>query len=594
LPAPDKNKIVTSGELDTSSFILPSPGFHHALLSQKESGLDPSATPRAKSSFRNSGLVRSGDKKSFFTCDCQWAYETRDNSLVLDEEPYFMDYGDFIKDKYTAGWPSQLSASLKEATVQPDDLYSMAYFLELEMQAGGHVFSNGWILSDCKTPIANLVRLISEPLSDSAWPTKSIDASPLVLSYNENWSSTDFTKMEHSATIRFLINKGREDDALREEIEALKNKAFYVSIDAGYNGCNYVGTRAKGSIESPDDEGISVTRMITGICYGGVITEKAGERVFECKIFDYSKILEQGIIFNSPFFDGVRDVNAIYELAKMVSFKEDAVGDPAFLLARIVEKTKDANEYGGGDGLQSPDGRIVTKSKVYALPHGYNILQGGALFRFNDGDNIASAMDKIGKRSGKVLFFDNYGMLHYEAFPIAGLLFDPNLSSVASADKVPSKWKFSVSPLTEDAILLHTQLSRENVVGELFNNIFIFSSTPRQEFLFADSINKKSLKDPTSEGFIGYRKTFYQAEGIFGDEDAVKNYAQHLTKFYRPPVVYKFETFGVPIRAFDIAEVDGQKMIVVNVSHTMDAKENKWWMSVEGEWFHGETSTSLT
>lgn len=597
LPTSNKEKMVTDGKVETYPFVLPLPASHHIFLSQRSIGMDNAALPRSSAEGQAGKLIKDAADplaKHFYTCDCQLAGVIRYSNEIDENEPYFMDYGDYIKEQ---SFPSSIiRLGLKDGifdTVQ-NDIYSKSFYIELFLQAGGHIFDNGWILPGCKTPIANIIRLVSVPDTEDAWPTKTIDASGLVLSYNDSWSSTDFTKMEHSATIRFLINKGREDDALRKDVEALKNKAFYINIDVGYNGCNYVGTRAKGEIQDPDDDGIAITRMMTGICYGGVITEKAGERVMECKVFDYSKILEQALIFNSPFFDGVRDINAIYELSKMVAFKENTMGDPAFLLARAVEKTKDSNEYGGGDGLQSPDGRIVTKSKVYALPHGYNILQGGALFRFSDGDNMASAMDKIGKRSGKVLFFDNYGMLHYESFPIAGLLFNPEISSSSVEGNVPSKWKFSVSPLTEGTILLHSQLQRENVVSELFNNIFIFSSTPRQEFLFADSINKKSIKDPTSEGFIGYRKTFYQAEGIFGDENAVNNYAKHLTKFYRPPVVYKFETFGVPMRAFDIAEVDGQKMIIVNVSHNIDAKENKWWMSAEGEWFNGETGESLT
>jgi len=35
--------------------------------------------------------------------------------------------------------------------------------------------------------------------------------------------------------------------------------------------------------------------------------------------------------------------------------------------------------------------------------------------------------------------------------------------------------------------------------------------------------------------------------------------------------------------------VDNQRLIVVSVSSTVEAKDNKWWMNVEGEWLNGQT-----
>jgi hypothetical protein len=302
LPGPTKQTANSTGEIDVPSFILPVPAYISVLLSQRDMGLDSSATPRAGSSFQISGLVR-GDKKPFYTCDCQQTEEIVDYTSKINNEPYFMDYGDFIKsldftaEKYGL---SKVSVILKETPdkSQPDDQNALAFYVELKMKAGSHIFDNGWLLEQCKTPIATIIRLVSEPTQNDAWPTKEIDASDLIMSYNESWSSSDFSKMEHTGTIRFLVNKGQKNDDLRKSVEALRNKAFYIKVEAGYDGCNY-----------PRLDGLK--RMITGISYGGVISEKAGERTMECKIYDYTKVLEQALIFNSPFFDGVRDINAI-------------------------------------------------------------------------------------------------------------------------------------------------------------------------------------------------------------------------------------------------------------------------------------------
>ena len=616
LPVADKNTMITEGaSFNQSPFVLPIPANINILFGQRQPTMSSSSTTIPTTNGTSSlssiptsdsgGLIRS-KKKYFYTCDCHLATEIINMKQVVNINPYFMDYGDYIKEedlgtstKNELSGGSRCEVEIIKSKNQPEDEGSIVFSVKLSLQSGSHKFSNGWFLKNCKTPIADIIRLESVPINNTAWPTKEIDASDLIMSYNESWSSSDFSKMEHTGTIRFLVNKGQKNDDLRKSVEALRNKAFYIKVEAGYDGCNY-----------PRLDGLK--RMITGISYGGVISEKAGERTMECKIYDYTKVLEQALIFNSPFFDGVRDINAIYELSKFVRFKEDTIkisvdtingklqtdvdADPSFLLARSVQSTKDKDEYGGGDGLQSPDGRKVTKTKVYALPHGYNILQGGAEFKFNDGDMVASAMDKICKRSGKVLFFDSYGMLHYESFPIASVLYNPSTDVGQAGEIVPSQWNFSVSPLvaTNGTMLLHTQLTRESAVEDVYNNIFVVTSTPKQELIFADDINKKSVDDPTAEGFLGYRKTFFQMDGIFGSVEAVTNYMKHLKKFYRPPVVYKFETFGVPMRCFDIVNVDGQKMIVVNVSQNIDAKDNKWWMNVEGEWYFGDTGSSLT
>ena len=52
----------------------------------------------------------------------------------------------------------------------------------------------------------------------------------------------------------------------------------------------------------------------------------------------------------------------------------------------------------------------------------------------------------------------------------------------------------------------------------------------------------KQLMDPQTEGWIGYRKPFYQSNGIFGDEESVKKTMQKYAKFKSPPAELSFET----------------------------------------------------
>ena len=577
----------------TPAFALPL-GKNKILLSQRDLGLHSSATPRNPAAFSTSGDLKQTTRKPFYTCDCQIVEEVNAGGTF---DPYFMDYGDYLKE-IVKDKESKLIVKKTKTSSSPEGGSIDSFTATLEMKSGSHRFKNGWELKNCKTPIVTIMRLISNPTNNSAWTATPIDATPITMSYNETWSAQDYSRMEHNGSIRFLINKGMTGlSDLARQVENLKDKAFYIKVNAGYKECNY--TNLDG-----------MYRMITGICYGGTISESAGQRIMECKIYDYTKILEHSIYFNYPFYDGVRDVNAIYELGKMAKFKDyyasgnnesartgtpqDRMGEedpPMFLMKQIISATVGKDEYGCMDGLQGKDRRKISKSKVYALPHGYDILQGGAQFKFKDGDNLITSMDIINKRSGKVMFFDSYGMLHYEAFPLASLVFS---NDNPNAIGIPISWKFSVSPLKDGSILIHNQLNKELAVEDVYNEILIMTSSPKQGLIFADDVNTKSTNDPSSEGFLGYKKIMFQADGIFGSQEAASSVIQHYKKFYRPPVVFKIETFGVPMRCFDVLEIDRQKVIAINISQNIDAKENKWWMNVEGEWLHGYTEQSET
>jgi len=448
------------------------------------------------------------------------------------------------------------------------------------LQSGDHVFPGGWSLKNCKTPVLTNVRLVGVPKANkSAWEAKEVDASDYVMHYTDNWSPTDFNQMEHTGEITFLINRGPNTKD-PTPIENLRNKAFYVQMLAGYWDCNYtkIGSREE-----------DFCKLMTGICYGGVISEKPGERIMKCKVYDYSKIAKDILLFNSPFFDGVRDINAVYELFKYCQFKEDEPGDPAFLLNGHVQHAVEHDEWGGSADAHRPlDGRVVSLSKVWALPCAYAQLQGTPEFRFADGSNIMDGLYKISERSGKPIFFDVDGMLHYETFPTADVVFGKD----ESGGNIDTLWYFTESPSGYGQLIFNS-LTKELAVDNIFNNIHIISSSPKREYIMGDRINEKSLYDPSSNAFLGYRKTFLQMDGIFSSEEAVEAVANHYTKFYTPPVIYKFETFGLPLRCLDVIEVDGQKLVAQTISHTLDAKENKWWMTVEASWLSGEVHGNI-
>jgi len=111
----------------------------------------------------------------------------------------------------------------------------------------------------------------------------------------------------------------------------------------------------------------------------------------------------------------------------------------------------------------------------------------------------------------------------------------------------------------------------------------MMSNTPDMHLLLLDRINFESLNNPDLEGFIGYKKTFYQQEGMFGSPAALQHAVNKYSVMFRPYVQYKFETYGIPLRANDIVQINGENVRVMNVSHEFDPSVNKWWMTVEAK-----------
>jgi hypothetical protein len=494
--------------------------------------------------------------------------------------------------------------------------------IEIKLTAGGHKFENDangyidgdgnseWTLNACKTPVLTSVRLAADPTNVSRWQTREVDVSEHVLDYSECWSAQDFFKIEHTGNIRFLVNYGaRYDNNQTEYLLSLLNKAFYIEVwvryhpSTGDNGSNY--SKLSGFY-----------KLFTGICYGGTLNIEMGERIMECQIQDYSKILQDMLFFNSPFYDGVRDVNAVREIMQMAGFKETSNTDPGVLLQRFSRFTDQTMHFGVG-----PDGRLVPVA-AYALPSAYAKLN-QPFFKFNDGSKLYDGIMQIGQRGGKCFFFDAHGVAHFESyfdFAVVGVMSGidnqvlggspprcvpgpngtgsvPSNSQTIDAESL-SLWWYTTNPNAFQGQLVHDSVKIQRVVGDVYNHVKIMTNTPDFEVIFADDVDWGSIDKPDKEGFIGYMKTVYQQDGIFGSLEAARNIINFYKAMRIPPLVVNFSSFGLPVRALDLIAFDGQMARIMKVDATISVKENKWWNNIEAEWLFagqlGEESAACT
>jgi hypothetical protein len=170
-----------------------------------------------------------------------------------------------------------------------------------------------------------MVRLVARANEIPRWIVEPIDASDHIMNFSETWNATDFSKVSHTGNIQFLLNEGMIlDNNITDQILSLRDKSFYIEIWAGYTsqGINE-------SIKNLDDCNYSripgLYKLFTGICHGGTINKSYGKRVMDCKIDDYNDILKNTRFFNAPFWDGVRDVNAMDELLEIAGFRSNII-----------------------------------------------------------------------------------------------------------------------------------------------------------------------------------------------------------------------------------------------------------------------------
>jgi len=477
------------------------------------------------------------------------------------------------------------SISVHSLPLQDDPSGRMSLFqMQVELKPGSHIFddANGgfddgndgdiWRVDNCVTPVLTMIRLVGDPGNTTRWESQSVDVSEHVMEYTDCWSAQDFFKIEHTGTIKFLLNPGAfyENDQ-SQYILSLAKKAFYIEIWVRYrdpfsetggdasNGCNY--SKIPGYY-----------KLFTGVCYGGTVMAEMGQRLMECQIFDYTKVLQESRIFNSPFYDGVRDTNAVYELLKFAGFRDRNNDDPGVLLSRFAQYQDQTMRFGVG-----PDGRLVPV-QTFALPDAYSKIS-QPFFKFSDGTTLYDAIFTLSQKAGKCFFFDSHGVAHHESY------FDFSvLNSINGLILQDVLWRYTTNPNLSQGQMVYNAIRAQRTVGDVFNHVKILTSTPDGTPIWVDDVDWTSVENPTQEGFVGYLKSVYLKDGILGSYESAKASVDFYAAMRRPPLVINFESFGLPIRALDLITFDGQLARVMKVDTTINAKENKWWNTIEAEW----------
>jgi hypothetical protein len=424
--------------------------------------------------------------------------------------------------------------------------------------------------------------------------------------------------------------KDRELYQLSNELYKLHDRAFYVTVKYwwGHPGVGYQRDPDFENEISGVDRGPSCDDTLiqmTGICYGGTFEISNNVTYMSLRVCDYTDVLKKQFIFNSPFFDGCSAHVAIYELAKMAGFDDCTSRDRRYR-QYFKKKNVDRRPLGyiqhvidahASGNIPDDDNYVwngeTSKSPFFGLPISYATLSDPAV-RFPNGESYLDCMKFIAKQDGSILYFDRYGVLKYES--TAGL------ELAYASDETIREWyrpkiDFYTSPLVnipasqsdggggydperhefvpgKAAHLVYNTVKYSRDVESVFNQIVMATAVPEHRteegdlvagYYYIGHCFYDQLFDPNSTGFLGFRKALFIQNGVYGGVQETKEALEKYAAWSIPTSRIEFETFGIPcLKPHDVISVDGNMFYITEISHEIIPEENKWWMSVTGEW----------
>lgn len=463
------------------------------------------------------------------------------------------------------------------------------------------------------------------------------DISPLVTNLTDHWTAEEYTTLNHDATLKCYLpigiplgtpatTTGTDPNllSLAQQLWRLHDKAFYVTIKywwgVGVGLREAVGNVLNGP-QLPEFDPVLI--QMTGIAFGGEFERSVNKMFMNIKIKDYMEVFRKQYMFNSPFFDGVMDTLAVYEIAKLAGFDDDPNPPPTKLDRRPLSFLSKVMHH--PDWVTYAHNGVKSQVRPYRLPAGYADLSNPTM-RFQNGETYDSCLKKITQLAGKTIYFDQYGVLKYENNPAYEAAFAPPGTSASSFVPI---YRFVTSPLvnippsTSDgggsylndgfvfnpkadaARLVYNVIRYGRAVEDCINTIVLMTAS--KDIFGVEDVEHAvggyiveghtfmdQIWDPTAEGFLGFRKAFYQSNGVFGGLQELRKTLLHYAKMKYPPTYVTFETYGIPgLKALDIVTLDNELFYITDISHEINPQENKWWMTIQGEWFkpfRGDTS----
>lgn len=504
----------------------------------------------------------------------------------------------------------------------------------IELSDGGE-----FVEKNCITPVVKCWSLIVPGGGKVVTEDMKFDISEYVTNVNDGWNGAqDWATINHEAKLDLYLplNAISIDSSKVNKILALQNKTFFITLSYWWeNGAGldtsvsqYYGISKLPKAHEPENDPSII--QLTGICNNLTLTRTVNKIIGNMTIKDYSEVLKTSYIMNSPFFDAMRDINAIYELARLGHLDDSAV--PGDLPGNKLTNGVDRRPLGYLRKLHQTPRVSFTNPLIYNgnkyiddifnLPGTYADLQDQSM-KFNNGDTIFDAISKMVKIYGKTFYFDQWGVLIVEVSPAAMAAFKTDMIPIEIKNLVKAgfittprgKSKSNendtqlsnriFSPPVRDFVdfdpdihapfLIDTQVQIEYASAESVNHIALFAFSVEEKdpetgeqvggYIAEGRTFYDQIWKPEAEGFFGYRKLMFHSEGIYGNRESLRNALNFYARFKYPPLKVSFECWGVPgLKAFDIIMLNEQPLYITEISQDLNIVNRGWRMRITGEW----------
>lgn len=408
---------------------------------------------------------------------------------------------------------------------------------EVKLTPSDVVQGNGFVVKNGRSPYIWQLRGFLPQLDESSGDEEGgIDVSCDILSCDLSWNATSFTEFSYTGNIRALNFPRKGNVDFRE----YSNRSTYVEISARWQ--TGVGNN-------------EFSKIFTGMTVGSNVENTVGQEVVSFQLIDYMNAMDGVKFVLSPYYDGMKASRAVRDIVRQSGLSDSKIYSGDSLISNLGD---DPTEYG------------LPFVNPFEQPQ----------FCFKTGSPLKAAILKIAELDLKTIYFDTDGNFHYDPIP-GGIFNDGDTTAILD---------FVSSPKDTDdpTLVVWNMVSFGRGINDVYNVIQVntvdkISGQP----IITGVTYPPSIFNPSAEGYLGFRKHLIIQDPAIGGVDSANKYLDtYRSRVTKPPITFKFETFGrADIKPLAIITLDGQKARVMNISTRGEASSATWWMNVECEWF---------
>jgi len=345
-----------------------------------------------------------------------------------------------------------------------------------------------------------------------------------VIALKENTQAADMFHIERTATVTLYNPNGIYD--------YFKSAQRGIRIYMGWNG--------------------DAKLIFTGITIGANTSEIAGKETIDLQCVDYTYVLKETPIMNSPYYDGMIDFYVVKDLAQRVGIQ---------------------NLYSNIDFINQD---------LYFMPSGYSMT--APAVKFPSMQKIYDCVMQVVQKDECYIYFDVYGQMHMNKLP-GGLW--GSVSSLSSPVAA-----FTRDPTADPSTIILDEKNVEYSTDSTVNVISIMS-------ISRDTMDPFFTEISTNSQVVLFKKVYMLDQGAFADINTAKVWMTEASeRMFYPTRKISFKTVGLlpsgggsdngTLLPYDFFTVDDEEFRLMAYTKSYNADENSLTNEYNAEWLYGK------